>query len=140
MRKTPPTPDMDWELMWWLEDFFAIGRGYIRKDPWWLDDPNQQYFSYVCCGTEIEGYLIFQRGIGLVQEGWRSTLSSARGVAAKLVWARINGEEYGTHPGPDYPGYRQTAVTVQTWGKLKSRAKKQELKRSLGSSGAGRKK
>ena len=72
--------------------------------------PNRLSFSFVCCGTEAGGGIVFQRGLGPVTITWNSNFGGES--IEELVWARINGEEYGLHPGPDYPGYRRIETVV----------------------------
>ena len=105
-----PTIGLDGELVWLHAITFELGR-YIKKEEWSV--PDQEKFSWVCCGTEAgEGWIIFQRGLGPVS----ITISDPHGWFAptqdELVWARIDGVEYGLHPGPDYPGYRQIETVV----------------------------
>ena len=73
---------------------------------------NQRLFHFVCCGTEASsGEIIFQRGLGPVRITWRSSHTTSR-TDRELLWTRIDGKEYGLHPGPSYPGYRETLTAV----------------------------
>ena len=53
----------------------------------------------------------FQRGIGIVREQTKGDLFPST-TDRELIWARINGKEYGLHPGPGYPGYREVITAV----------------------------
>ncbi len=73
---------------------------------------NQRLFHFVCCGTEaFSGEIIFQRGLGPVRITWWSSHTTSR-TDRDLLWARIDGKEYGLHPGPGYLGYREVITAV----------------------------
>ena len=107
---------LDWELAGAVSSIFLdeIG-GYLQKEEsggWW-SVPHQQSFSWVCCGTEAgEEWIIFQRGLGLVSKTFSDPHGWSAPTQSDLVWARIDGVEYGLHPGPGYPGYRQIETVV----------------------------
>ena len=100
-----PTLGLDRDLMDLPSAF--LGDRYIQKEIW--NTPDQQRFLWVCCGTEATaGWIIFQRGLGPVTITFQGDLEWNE----ELVWARIDGVEYGLHPGPDYPGYRKIETVV----------------------------
>ena len=101
-----------------LELDYAVSNLYA----YWIDGkiimrdenpaPNQRLFHFSCCGSEASGgFIIFQRGLGPVRIRWRSSHSTST-KDRKLLWTRIDGKEYGLHPGPSYPGYRETLTAV----------------------------
>ncbi len=102
-----PTQKLDEDLRELHWSFFSSGM-YVQKNT--SSNPYQLSFSWTCCGTEVGGEIILQRGLGPV----RSTGASVFGgeTIEELVWARIDGSEYGLHPGPDYPGNRQIETVV----------------------------
>ena len=73
--------------------------------------PNQRLFYLMCCGDKISGQIIFQRGLGPVGIYWIGPTGESF-EEEELVWARIDGKEYGLHPGPGYPGYREVITAV----------------------------
>ena len=56
--------------------------------------------------------IMFQRGLGPIWIGYERS-------RVHLIWARIEGKEHGTHPGPGFPGNLATSTLVSSWGKVK---------------------
>lgn len=83
----------------------AAADGVIRYE---FEDPS----SYA-------GVAEFQRAIGIVRGTYSCTVcgDGASGVY-RLLWARVDGQEYGAHPGSGFPGYG-SAVEAQSWGAVK---------------------
>ena len=71
--------------------------------------PDQRLFGVP--GPEWDTTQTFQRGIGIVREQTTDVLFPST-TDSELIWARINGKEYGLHPGPGYPGYREVITAV----------------------------
>ena len=46
----------------------------------------------------------FQRGVGIIKARAEAIHNTSE-TDSDLLWARIDGKEYGLHPGPGYPGY-----------------------------------
>ncbi len=93
-----------------LELQMTIGR---QNDP----APNRRAFGFNSDAGERSGYIVFEKGLGIVRDHAFSGIST-REWETTLLWARVNGVEWGEHPGPGYPGYK-TSVESQTWGEVK---------------------
>ncbi len=79
----------------------------VRK----VGEPAPDQRSFGVPGPEGGTTQTFQRGIGIIKT--RSTGSLFPSTTDdELIWARIDGEEYGLHPGPGYPGYREVITAV----------------------------
>ena len=107
-----PTRKLDYEVFdlyaLWVDDRFIMR----SEDP----APNQRLFRLACCGSESHGgEITFQRGLGPVRITWWSPHTSGR-TDRDLLWARIDGKEYGLHPGPGYPGYQEIITAVASPG------------------------
>ena len=71
--------------------------------------PDQRLFGVP--GPEWGTTQTFQRGIGIVREQTMGALFPST-TDRELIWAHINDKEYGLHPGPGYPGYREVITAV----------------------------
>ena len=71
--------------------------------------PDQRLFGVP--GPEWGTTQTFQRGIGIVRTRTTGALFPST-TDRELIWARIDGKEYGLHPGPGYPGYREILTSV----------------------------
>ena len=101
------TPELDYALMDQQRVVFEIER-YVDGSKGRA--PNQLSFSW--WGTEQTGEIVFQRGVGPVSLIFSDPHGWSPPIGEELVWARIDGKEYGLHPGPDYPGYRPIKTVV----------------------------
>ena len=78
--------------------------------------PNRRIFFFGGGTSEWSGEMVFEEGIGVVRV--RTLFRDGNEEETDLLWTRVNGKEWGQHPGPGYPGY-ETPVENETWGKLK---------------------
>ena len=102
-----PTPKLDEDLRDLHWGCFSSSM-YVEKQA--SGNPYQASFSWTCCGTEVGGGIILQRGLGPVTLTGASVFGG--GTVSELVWARIDSVEYGLHPGPGYPGYRKIETVI----------------------------
>ena len=99
-----PSETLTNNLLWFVANYY-LGEGYLYNEI--SDDKEWQYFVF------YGGRITFQRGVG-VSEGHFScpNCGSGGGPSYSLMWARVNGNEVGTHPGAGYPGYRVVPGSV----------------------------
>ncbi|MFA6107609.1 MAG: formylglycine-generating enzyme family protein [Candidatus Latescibacterota bacterium] len=83
--------------------------------------PNQRSFVLCYPGDGGETEIVFERGVGPVKMTLSYELAWEGHTESHLIWARLDGREYGLHPGPGYPGYRAvpSSVTKRPWGEVK---------------------
>ena len=84
---------------------------------WKTSEPalDQRSFQISDRGTEWSNSRTFQRGLGIVRDRLESVLYRST-WDSELLWARIDGKEYGLHPGAGYPGYRKVQTAVASSG------------------------
>ena len=96
-------------LIWFVAGYYLEG-GYLYKysdhsDSEISDDNEWQYFEFYS-PSSVNGIITFQRGVGISEADIGCTTCSGGSTSYSLMWARVNGNEVGTHPGAGYPGYR----------------------------------
>jgi len=96
-------------LIWFVAGYYLEG-GYLYKysdhsDSEISDDNEWQYFEFYS-PSSVNGIITFQRGVGISEADVGCTTCSGGSTSYSLMWARVNGNEVGTHPGAGYPGYR----------------------------------
>ncbi len=104
-----PTLEMDLQV----HDLYFRGLDLVV---WKTSEPalDQRSFQISDRGTEWSNIQTFQRGLGIVRERWHDNLYSST-TDRELLWARIDGKEYGLHPGAGYPGYREVQTAVASF-------------------------
>lgn len=80
------------------------------------------YYVLYECHTWSERW--FLPGVGLTWTAYHGHSTSSE--MKSLVWALVDGEEWGEHPGPGYPGHgaAATVVTGAPWGSVKESEEK----------------
>ena len=105
----PDSPTLEMDLQ--VHGLYFRGLNWVV---WKTGEParDQRSFQISNWGTEWSTTQTFQRGLGIVSITWRDAHTTSQ-TDIELLWARIDGKEYGLHPGPGYPGYQEilTAVT-----------------------------
>ena len=102
-------------LIWFVAGYYLEG-GYLYKysdhsDSEISDDNEWQYFEFYS-PSSVNGIITFQRGVGISEADIGCTTCSGGSTSYSLMWARVNGNEVGTHPGAGYPGYRVVPGSV----------------------------
>ena len=92
-------------LLWFVVSYY-FDEGYLYNEI--SDDKEWQYFVF------YRGQITFQRGVGVSERRiiCPNCGSGGIGPSYSLMWARVNGNEVGTHPGAGYPGYRVVPGSV----------------------------
>ena len=108
LNPNSPTWELDYEVSSLYSSMLqrAVGLSVQKSG---RSTPYHRLFWYEDESTEFNKTLVFQRGLGTVRMVeavccWVRT--------SELLWARIDGKEYGLHPGPGYPGYREVITAV----------------------------
>ena len=100
-----PSETLTNNLLWFVVSYY-FDEGYLYNEI--SDDKEWQYFIF------YRGRITFQRGVGVSERHiiCPNCGSGGRGPSYSLMWARVNGNEVGTHPGAGYPGYRVVPGSV----------------------------
>ena len=100
-----PSETLTNNLLWFVVSYY-FDEGYLYNEI--SDDKEWQYFVF------YRGQITFQRGVGVSERHiiCPNCGSGGRGPSYSLMWARVNGNEVGTHPGAGYPGYRVVPGSV----------------------------
>lgn len=105
-----PSETLTNNLIWFIADYY-LDSGYLYKYSEILDDKEWQIFEFYT-STSVEGDITFQRGVGVSEANFGCSVCSGEPTSYRLMWARVNGNEVGTHPGAGYPGYRVVPGSV----------------------------
>ena len=96
-------------LIWFVAGYYLEGGDLYKysdhSDSEISDDNEWQYFGFYS-PSSVNGIITFQRGVGISEADVGCTTCSGGSTSYSLMWARVNGNEVGTHPGAGYPGYR----------------------------------
>ena len=100
-----PSETLTNNLLWFVVSYY-FDEGYLYNEI--SDDKEWQYFVF------YRGRITFQRGVGVSERRiiCPNCGSGGIGPSYSLMWARVNGNEVGTHPGAGYPGYRVVPGSV----------------------------
>ena len=105
-----PSETLTNNLMWFIADYY-LDSGSLYKYSEISDDKEWQIFEFYT-PTSVEGNITFQRGVGVSEANFGCSVCSGEPTSYRLMWARVNGNEVGTHPGAGYPGYRVVSGSV----------------------------
>lgn len=102
-------------LIWFVAGYYLEGGDLYKysdhSDSEISDDNEWQYFEFYS-PSSVNGIITFQRGVGISEADIGCTTCSGGSTSYSLMWARVNGNEVGTHPGAGYPGYRVVPGSV----------------------------
>ncbi len=105
-----PSETLTNNMMWFIADYH-LDSGYLYKYSGISDDKEWQSFEFYT-PTSVAGNITFQRGVGVSQASFGCSVCLESSTSYHLMWARVNGNEVGTHPGAGYPGYRVVPGSV----------------------------